>query len=146
MNDFVENFIRILNRTYEKHILIPIDVFWYPSDKNRTSSSSSVSIREQKTAGLDCIGGRRKLKNGKVSFPPIQFFQDTFIIIISPLQSTAGHTPLQFLAISLDLRLLASSSCQPSCANRHSTTGPEGVLRYVYLDAESTLELVNKTP
>jgi hypothetical protein len=32
------------------------------------------------------------------------------IIIISPLQSTAGHTSLQLLAISLDLRLLASSS------------------------------------
>jgi hypothetical protein len=36
-------------------------------------------------------------------------------------QSTAGHTPLQLLAISHDLRQLASSSCQPSCANRHST-------------------------
>jgi hypothetical protein len=35
------------------------------------------------------------------------------IIIISPIQSTAGHRLLQSLAISLDLRLLASSSCQP---------------------------------
>jgi hypothetical protein len=52
------------------------------------------------------------------------------IIIICPLQSTAGHRPLQFLAISLDLRLIASSSCQPFCANRHSTW-PEGVLHYV---------------
>jgi hypothetical protein len=43
------------------------------------------------------------------------------IIIVSPLQSTAGHSPLQFLAISLDPRHLASSSCKPSCANRHST-------------------------
>jgi hypothetical protein len=40
------------------------------------------------------------------------------IIIISLPQSTAGHRPLQSLAISLDLRLLASSSCQLSCANR----------------------------
>jgi hypothetical protein len=30
------------------------------------------------------------------------------IIIISSLQSTAGHRPLQFFAISLDPRLLAS--------------------------------------
>jgi hypothetical protein len=37
------------------------------------------------------------------------------------VQSTAGHRPLQFLAISLDPRLLASSSCQPAYANRHST-------------------------
>jgi hypothetical protein len=35
------------------------------------------------------------------------------IIIISPLQSIAGHRPHQFLAISLNLRLFASSSCQP---------------------------------
>jgi hypothetical protein len=56
-------------------------------------------------------------------------------------QSIAGHRPLEFLAISLDLRLLASSSCQPSCANRNSTW-PEGVLHYVYLDAVSTPELV----
>jgi hypothetical protein len=39
-------------------------------------------------------------------------------LIISPLQSTAGHRPLQLLVISLDLRLLASSFCQPSCINR----------------------------
>jgi hypothetical protein len=43
------------------------------------------------------------------------------IIIISPLLSTAGHRPLQSLAMSLDLRLLASSSCHPSRVNRHST-------------------------
>jgi hypothetical protein len=59
-----------------------------------------------------------------------------------PQQSTAGHRPLQFLAISLDLRLLAFSYCQPSCANRHSTW-PEGVLHYVFLDAVSTPELLN---
>jgi hypothetical protein len=47
------------------------------------------------------------------------FFIAIIIIIISPLQSTAGHRPLQLLVISLDIRLLASSSCQPSCANRH---------------------------
>jgi hypothetical protein len=53
---------------------------------------------------------------------------DLFIIIISQLQSIAGHRTIQLLAISLDLRLLASSSCQSSCANRHSAW-PEGVLR-----------------
>jgi hypothetical protein len=35
-------------------------------------------------------------------------------LIISPLQSTAELRHLQFLVISLDLRLLVSSSCQPS--------------------------------
>jgi hypothetical protein len=34
------------------------------------------------------------------------------IIIISPLQSTAGHRPLQLLAISLDLRLLYIVYCR----------------------------------
>jgi hypothetical protein len=63
------------------------------------------------------------------------------IIIISLSQSTAGHMLLQYPAISLDLRLLASSSCQPSCANRLSTW-PDDVLRYLYLDAVSTPELV----
>jgi hypothetical protein len=67
--------------------------------------------------------------------------KEFIIIIISPVQSTAGHSPLQFLAISLDPRLLASSTGQPSCANRHSTW-PEGVLYYVYRAAVSTLELV----
>jgi hypothetical protein len=42
------------------------------------------------------------------------------ITIISLSQSTAGHRPFQYPAISLDLRLLASSSCQPSCANPHT--------------------------
>jgi hypothetical protein len=60
------------------------------------------------------------------------------IIIISLSQSTVGHRPLQYPAISLDLRQLASSSCQTFCANRHSTWP----LRYVYLDAVSTPELV----
>jgi hypothetical protein len=45
------------------------------------------------------------------------------IIIINPLQSTAGQKLLQLLVISLNLRLLASSSCQPPCANRLSTIG-----------------------
>jgi hypothetical protein len=63
------------------------------------------------------------------------------IIITSQPQSTAGHMILQFLTLSLDPRLPASSSCQPSCANRHSTC-PEDVLHYVYRDAVSTLELV----
>jgi hypothetical protein len=70
------------------------------------------------------------------------FVPDTIIIIIiSLLQSTVGHKPLQCLAISLDLRLLASSFCQPSYASLYSTW-PEGVLHYVYLDAVSTPELV----
>jgi hypothetical protein len=68
----------------------------------------------------------------------------TIIIIIiiyqQPTQFTAGHRPLQFLTISLDPRLLASSSCQPSCAYRHFTW-PADVLHYVYRDADSTLEL-----
>jgi hypothetical protein len=42
--------------------------------------------------------------------------KNLIIIIISPLQSTAGHRPLQSLAISLDPGLLASTSCQPFCA------------------------------
>jgi hypothetical protein len=65
------------------------------------------------------------------------------IIIISPSQATDRHRPLQLLAISLDLRLLASSSRQPSCANRHSIW-PEGVLHDVYREAVSTPELVYK--
>jgi hypothetical protein len=35
------------------------------------------------------------------------------IIIISPLQFTAGHRPLHLPAIPFDLRLLATNSCQP---------------------------------
>jgi hypothetical protein len=46
--------------------------------------------------------------------------------------------PLQFFVISLVLQLPASSSCQPSCANRHSTW-PEAVLQYVYLDTVSII-------
>jgi hypothetical protein len=37
------------------------------------------------------------------------------------LSLSSTHWPLQLVAISLDLRLLVSSSCQPSCAYRHST-------------------------
>jgi hypothetical protein len=51
--------------------------------------------------------------------------------IICPLQSTAGHKTLQLVAISLELRLLASRYCQVSCANHHSTW-PEGDLHYVH--------------
>jgi hypothetical protein len=43
------------------------------------------------------------------------------IIIISPLESIAGHRPLQLLAILLDLRLLASSFTAPAA------TTPTGV-------------------
>jgi hypothetical protein len=63
------------------------------------------------------------------------------IIIISPLQSTAGNRPLQLLAISLDPQLLASSSCQLSSANHHSNWS-NGILHHDYRDAVSTLELV----
>jgi hypothetical protein len=57
------------------------------------------------------------------------------------LQSTAGLSLLQFLAISLDLGLLSYSSRQPSFANRYSTW-TEGVLHYIYLDLVFTPELV----
>jgi hypothetical protein len=59
------------------------------------------------------------------------------IIIINQLQSTDGHWPLQLLAISLDLGLLASNSYQPSCANL-PLNWPEGILHYIF----STPELV----
>jgi hypothetical protein len=64
-----------------------------------------------------------------------------FAIVHHHQPITGGHRPLQLLAITLDLRLLASSPCQPSCAIRHSTWS-EGVLHYVYGDAASTSELV----
>jgi hypothetical protein len=48
----------------------------------------------------------------------VTYFGIEVIIIISPLQSTVGHRLLKLLAISLDFRLLASSSYQPFCANR----------------------------
>jgi hypothetical protein len=41
---------------------------------------------------------------------PFQRLNAIFNVIISLLQSTVGHRPLQLLAISLDLRLHASSS------------------------------------
>ncbi|XP_064074806.1 dynein axonemal assembly factor 1 homolog [Vanessa tameamea] len=62
-------------------------------------------------------------------------------IIISPYSSTGVRRPLQMHATVVFLRQLASSSCQPSCANRHSTV-PEDVLHYVCRDAVSTLEHV----
>jgi hypothetical protein len=66
------------------------------------------------------------------------------LIAKSSSSSSAAHCwtkPLQLLAISLDLQLLASSSCHPSCTNHHSTW-PEGFLHYVYRDTVSTPELV----
>jgi hypothetical protein len=51
---------------------------------------------------------------------------------------TAILLPLQLLAISLDLRLLASSYRHPSCLNFHSTW--PGVLHYGYRLAVSTLK------
>jgi hypothetical protein len=62
------------------------------------------------------------------------------IIIINSLQATAGHRLLQRFAVSLDLRLLASSCCQLFCANRPSW--PEGILHNIYRNAVSTPELV----
>jgi hypothetical protein len=56
-----------------------------------------------------------------------------------PTTILCGNRPLYSLAMPLDSRLLASSFCQPFCANRRSTW-PEGVLHYVYRDAVSTLE------
>jgi hypothetical protein len=65
-------------------------------------------------------------------------FAKNFVVILHH-QTTTVHcwTWLQLLAI--DLWLLASSSHQVSCVNRH--IWPEGILR-VYRDAVSTLELV----
>jgi hypothetical protein len=61
---------------------------------------------------VDCVDGTDEADCSEYhisSYPLI-----IIIIIISALQSTAGHRPLQFLAISLDLQLLASSSlCCP---------------------------------
>jgi ABC-type polysaccharide transport system permease subunit len=63
-----------------------------------------------------------KTRQKKLIMP---YFVDLIIIIVSLLQSTAGHRPFLSFAISLDLRLLASSSCQQTCANRHSTSTPD---------------------
>jgi hypothetical protein len=92
-------------------------------------------------------GRRRSLFLYKVYFSNIPFMlyprtgsrsiPEVSSIFHLPKLLSYGHRPLQLLAISLELRLLASSSCQPSCANRHSTW-LEGVLHYVYRDAVST--------
>jgi hypothetical protein len=60
----------------------------------------------------------------RVSLPVILVKHErlTHIIIIILLQSTAGHRPLQCLAISLDLRLLASSSCLTHITHTHLHT------------------------
>jgi hypothetical protein len=52
--------------------------------------------------------------SGVSAINPLVAFYDihggkTYFIIIKSLQSTAGHRPLQFLAISLDPRLFAST-------------------------------------
>jgi hypothetical protein len=104
-----------------------------------------VVLRTRKRFTLKDVAAFKGLTVHAISVWPDRYIQaislSLYIIIISLLQSTAGHRPLQCLAISLDLRLFASSSCQPSCANRRSTW-PEDVLHYVYLDAVSTSELV----
>jgi hypothetical protein len=45
----------------------------------------------------------------------------TLIASVDIIIIIAGYRPLQMFAISLDVRLRAFSSCQPSCANHHST-------------------------
>jgi hypothetical protein len=70
----------------------------------------------------------------------ISHYSLIIVIIIISLLVYCWTWRLQLLAISLDLRLVASSSYQPSYANRHSTW-PEGVLHYVYRDAVSSPEL-----
>jgi hypothetical protein len=55
------------------------------------------------------------------------------------------------LAISLDLRLLASSSCQPSCANCHSTWSADTkvflyfIMHVIYKYCEDTVQLLPPT-
>jgi hypothetical protein len=79
-------------------------------------------------------------KHFNISIAPVRsrggslVFYIMAVIIISLSQSTARRRSLQLLDISLDLRLLASRSCQSFCANRHSTW-PEDVLHYVYRDS-----------
>jgi hypothetical protein len=101
--------------------------------------TTSMEERERSATLLFCPGYEithyMNLSYDEKRVVPTPLSGIIIIIIIRPLQ-TAGHRPLQYLAISLDLRL-ASSSCQPPCANRHSTW-PEGVLLYVYRDAVST--------
>jgi hypothetical protein len=77
----------------------------------------------------------------KVMYIYLLTYLKTIIISHYSSATTAGHRPLQLLAFSLDLRLLASSYCQPFCTNHHSIW-PEGFLHYVYRDAVSTPELV----
>jgi hypothetical protein len=57
------------------------------------------------------------------------------IIIISPQKSTEEQKPLQLLAISLDLRLLASSS-------RQQIVIPPGVIHHIFREAVFTPELI----
>jgi hypothetical protein len=68
------------------------------------------------------------LRVGSVYSYILLSIQPSYCFVISPLQSTAGHRPLQLFSISLDLRQLASSSRQPSCVNRHSTWHESGHL------------------
>jgi hypothetical protein len=82
-------------------------------------SITRVSANNPLVAFYDIHGGKREVllfyfvpattRNDK-SNTFKNFGKYFIIIIISPPQSTAGHRPLQLLAISLDLRLLASSS------------------------------------
>jgi hypothetical protein len=50
----------------------------------------------------------RRTKKGNSIATLVSPFVIIIIIVISPLQSTSGHRPLQLLAISFDIRPLAS--------------------------------------
>jgi hypothetical protein len=106
---------------------------------NRYSRLISISCDSPRFDIYECIDRYENCFKRKKT---ANFDNDDIMLAYSYVSSSfkAGHRSLQFLAISLDLRLLASSSCQSSCANRHYTW-PEGVLHYVYL-AVSTPELV----
>jgi hypothetical protein len=85
-----------------------------------------ISLSVQRLYGRDCSLASRLI----------------IISVISSLES-AHHSPLLDLGLfnsSLDLRLLASSSCQPFSAKRHSTW-PEGVLPYVHPTAMFPFQL-----
>jgi hypothetical protein len=125
---------------------------WRQRAMSATAAHFSIATTRPETVLLRCTGCRRQILIFHLIIYKIYSMLAVIelhlhitlvfiIIIISLPQSTAGYRPLQCPTISLYLRLLASSSCQPSCANRHSTK-PEGVLNYVYLDTVSTPELV----
>jgi hypothetical protein len=62
----------------------------------------------------------QRIKDGEITEKPFVYLRQSYNTL-----SSAHYSPLLDIGlsptISLDLRLLASSSCQLSCANRHST-------------------------